>query len=42
MWKNHKERKIGFKLAKQELINYAKKNNTLIPSYFESIILLLE
>lgn len=42
LWKNYKGKKLTFKQAKQEIIVYAKKNSTLIPNYFESIMSLIE
>lgn len=34
----YKDRKIGFKQAKQEIIAYARKNEVEIPNYFESVM----
>jgi len=37
LWKNGKQR-LNFKQAKQEIIAYAKLNNTQLPNYFESVL----
>ena len=42
IWRVHKDRKLTFKQAKQELINYAVRNNTEIPNYFESVMILID
>ena len=42
LWKVGKNKKVGFKQGKQEIINYAKKYNTQIPNYFESIMMLIQ
>lgn len=42
IWRVHKDRKLTFKQAKQELINYAVRNNTEIPNYFESVMVLID
>lgn len=38
LWHIYKGKKINFKQAKLEVINYAKKNHTQIPNYFESVL----
>jgi hypothetical protein len=38
IWHYHKSKGLGFKLMKQEVINYAQKYNTDIPNYFDSVI----
>jgi hypothetical protein len=38
LWHTRKGKKLNFKEAKQEVIQYAKKNNTQIPNYFESVM----
>jgi hypothetical protein len=42
LWLVYKGRKVTFRAAKQEIINYARKNNAHIPNYFESIMALFE
>lgn len=42
IWHNHKSRGLGFKLMKQEVINYAQKYGTDIPNYFDSVIGIFE
>ena len=34
IWRMHKDKKLTFKQAKQEIINYATKYDTQIPNYF--------
>lgn len=42
LWHIFKGKKPTFKQAKQEVLNYARKNNTQIPNYFESVMEIFE